>query len=122
MMNNTKKEPPKSKNMYDITTYSDRELLDILDLTNPSDRELEAKLIFLINKYKNMQNDSGDELVIFFEGIYNHFLETSDKDESIIEGMDDIGEQLTKDEYDKLIADQGTSEDILDILKTEDTN
>ena len=77
MMNNTKKEPPKSKNMYDITTYSDRELLYILDLTNPSDRELEAKLIFLINKYKNMQNDSGDELVIFFEGIYNHFFEVN---------------------------------------------
>ena len=69
-----------------------------------------------------MQNDSGDELVIFFEGIYNHFFETSDEDESIIEGMDDIGEQLTKDEYDELIADQGTSEDIIDILKTEDTN
>ena len=120
MMNNTKKEPTKSKNMYDITTYSDRELLDILDLTNPSDRELEAKLIFLINKYKNMQNDSGDELVIFFEGIYNHFFETSDEDESIIEGMDDIGEQLTKDEYDELIAQQNTSEDIMNELKSEE--
>ena len=119
-MNNTKKEPPKSKHMYDITTYSDRELLDILDLTNPSDRELEAKIIFLINKYKNIQNDSGDELVNFFEDIYNHFFETSDEDESIVEGMDDIGEQLTQEEYDKLIKQQDTSEDILNELKSEE--
>ena len=118
-MNNTKKEPPKSKNMYDVNSYSDRELLDILDLTNPSDRELEAKIIFLINKYKNMQNDSGDELVKFFEDIYNHFFETSD-DESIVEGMDDIGEKLEEDEYNELIEDQGTSEDILNKLKTDD--
>ena len=68
-MNNTKKDPPQTKNMYDVNSYTDRELLDILDLTNPSDRELEAKIIFLINKYKNMQNDSGDELTIFFENI-----------------------------------------------------
>ena len=42
----------KKQDMYDVTSYSDRELLDILDLSSPSDRELEAKIIFLINKYK----------------------------------------------------------------------
>jgi len=120
MMNNTKKEPPKSKNMYDVTSYSDRELLDVLDLTNPSDRELEAKIIFLINKYKNMQNDSGDELVIFFEDIYNHFFETSDEDESIVEGMGDIGDELTKDEYEEVMADQNTSKSIMNELKSDE--
>ena len=120
MMNNTKKDPPQNKNMYDVNSYTDRELLDILDLTNPSDRELEAKIIFLINKYKNMQNDSGDELKIFFEGIYSHFFEMSDDDESILEGMDEIGEQLTKDEYEEVMTQQNTSEDIINTLKTED--
>ena len=122
MMNNTKKDPPQNKNMYDVNSYTDRELLDILDLTNPSDRELEAKIIFFINKYKNMQNDSGDELTVFFEEIYSHFFETSDDDddESILEGMDEIGDQLTKDEYEEVMTQQNTSEDIINTLKTED--
>ena len=120
MMNNTKKDPPQNKNMYDVNSYTDRELLDILDLTNPSDRELEAKILFLINKYKNMQNDSGDELKSFFEEIYSHFFETSDDDESILEGMDEIGEQLTKDEYEEVMTQQNTSEDIINTLKSED--
>ena len=96
MMNTTKKEETQKKNMYEVKSYTDRELLDVLDLTNPTDRELEAKIIFLINKYRNVQNDSGDELAIFFEDIYSHFFETSDDDESIIEGIDesaDIEEQ-----------------------------
>ena len=46
-------------NMYDVSTYTDNELYNILDLDSPTDRELEAKIIFLINKYKNMQNASG---------------------------------------------------------------
>ena len=83
MMNTTKNEETQKKNMYEVKSYTDRELLDVLDLTNPTDRELEAKIIFLINKYRNIQNDSGDELAIFFEDIYSHFFETSDDDESI---------------------------------------
>lgn len=120
-MNSTKKESLKNKNMYDVNSYNDRELLDILDLTDPTDRELEAKIIFLINKYKNMQNDSGNELAIFFEDIYSHFFETSDN-ESILEGMDDVGEQLTNSEYNELIAQQNTSENILNELKSDESN
>ena len=96
MMNTTKKEETQKKNMYDVKSYTDRELLDVLDLTNPTDRELEAKIIFLINKYRNIQNDSGDELATFFEDIYSHFFETSDDEGSMIEGIDetvDIEEQ-----------------------------
>lgn len=100
-MNSNKDEiriKPNTK-MYDVSSYTDRELLDILDLTSPSDRELEAKIIFLINKYRNIQNDSGDELVQFFEEIYSHFFQTSDDNieedeeedgkEDIIEGIDE---------------------------------
>lgn len=119
-MNLNKKEYPQNKNMYDVNSYTDRELLDILDLTNPSDRELEAKIIFLINKYKNMQNSSGEELANFFENIYSHFFETSDTDESIVEGMDDVGEQLTKEEYDKLLDEQPTNNDIMNKLNADE--
>jgi len=82
-------------NMYDVSTYSDGELYDILDLSNPTDRELEAKIIFLYRKYKIMQNDSGEKLANFFYDIHNHFFENdyeSEKEEendseSNIEGM-----------------------------------
>ena len=62
-----------NENMYDVTTYTDAELFNILDLDAPTDRELEAKIIFLINKYKNMQNAAGDQLTEFFENIYRRF-------------------------------------------------
>jgi len=67
--------------IYDVSTYSDAELFDILDLSQPTDRELEAKIIFLYRKYKNMQNKSGDELAQFFLDIHNHFFENEKEEE-----------------------------------------
>jgi len=66
---------------YDVSTYSDEELYDILDLSNPTDRELEAKIIFLYRKYQNMQNSSGNQLAKFFNDIYNHFFENNEESE-----------------------------------------
>ena len=62
--------------MYDINKYTDQQLYDILDMNNPTDRELEAKIIHLINKYENMQNESGDQLALFFHRIYDRFFNT----------------------------------------------
>ena len=62
--------------LYDIHKYTDQQLYDILDMNSPTDRELEAKIIHLINKYENMQNASGDQLALFFQNIYNHFFNT----------------------------------------------
>ena len=75
---------------YNISNYSDTELYDILDLNNPSDRELEAKLIHMINKYGNMQNESGYKLAIFFQNIYTHFFEIEEdvEPEPIQEGFE----------------------------------
>ena len=69
------------KDTYDITKYSDNELFNILDVINPTDRELEARILFLVHKYENMQNKSGDELANFFRKIYAHFFEVSDDEE-----------------------------------------
>jgi hypothetical protein len=69
------------KDAYDITQYSDAELYNILDVINPTDRELEARILFLVHKYDNMQNKSGDELANFFRKIYAHFFEVSDDEE-----------------------------------------
>jgi len=62
--------------LYNINSYTDKELFDILDLNNPTDRELEAKIIALIYRYQNLQNASATKLANFFEDIYSHFFDT----------------------------------------------
>ena len=88
----------KKQDMYDVTSYSDRELLDILDLSSPSDRELEAKILFLINKYTNIQNESGDQLASFFSEIFNHFFQTSDDENSNASENDNMIEEFNDDD------------------------
>ena len=73
--------------IYDINGYTDPELYAILDLSNPTDRELEAKILHMIWKYENFGNSSGDRLVRFFNDIYTHFFESGEQ-ETIIEGME----------------------------------
>lgn len=68
-------------NIYDVKTYTDLELLEILDLSNPTDRELEAKIIHLIRKYDNMENPSADILSSFYRDIYSHFFEEEEEEE-----------------------------------------
>tara|TARA_B110000285_G_scaffold117662_1_gene133351 strand:+ start:5794 stop:9987 length:4194 start_codon:yes stop_codon:yes gene_type:complete len=70
--------------LYDIQGYSDNELYDILDLVNPSDRELEAKILMEIHKYENINTKSARKLAIFFDEIYNHFFES---EEDAVEGF-----------------------------------
>ena len=60
---------------YNVNNYTDTELYDLLDLVNPSDRVLEAKLIQMIHRYINIDNDSGRRLVSFFKQIYDRFFE-----------------------------------------------
>jgi hypothetical protein len=79
-MSNKRKE-----DIYDVSTYTDKELYDLLDLNNPSDRELEAKIIFMIKKYNNINNSSGERLAQFFTDIYNHFFETDEETEIEVE-------------------------------------
>jgi hypothetical protein len=71
--------------IYDVNKYTDDELFNILDLINPSDRELEAKIHHMIRKYKNMQTDAGDKLAWFFNAIYERFFEIVNEDESALD-------------------------------------
>ena len=75
--------------LYDIQGYTDNELYDILDLVNPSDRELEAKILMEIHKYENINTKSARKLAIFFDEIYNHFFETED---DVVEGFESDGD------------------------------
>lgn len=77
----------KKEDLYDISSYSETELYEILDLVNPTDRELEAKILMMIHKYEKMNNRAGKRLSNFFEAIYSHFFDEEDIDETNVEGL-----------------------------------
>jgi len=70
------------ENEYNVNEYTDEQIFQILDLNNPSDRELEAKILSMVRKYTIFGNDSGDKLSQFFIDIYNRFFENNEEDES----------------------------------------
>jgi hypothetical protein len=85
--------------MYDVNKYTDQELYSILDLCNPSDRELEAKIIQMINKYIIIQSEDGKKLANFFNNIYQRFFYQK---EDIINNLDEYkdNEETFQDEPD----------------------
>ena len=103
------------KDIYDVNSYTDKELFEILDLTSPTDRELEAKIVQQINKYKGIENEDSEILATFFDDIYKHFFETSDdEDENIIEGIDgEEGEEIID------LTNEPTNEDIMGNLASD---
>ena len=72
----------KKEQLYNIEAYTDEELYDILDVNNPTDRELEAKILFMIHKYEKMNPRSGKKLSTFFESVYDHFFDDEDGEET----------------------------------------
>jgi len=86
--------------MYQIHSYTDEELFGILDLRNPTDRELEARILFLIHKYENMQNKSGSELVDFFTKIYQRFFDVEVEVDEVAYEVDEVGYEV--DEVDEI--------------------
>ena len=74
-----------AENVYDISNYSEEELYNILDLTNPTDRELEAKIISMIDKYKNNASPDAEKLAAFFEDIYSRFFMSEEEVENQVE-------------------------------------
>jgi hypothetical protein len=89
-----------SKDLYKIKDYSDAELYEILDLNNPTDRELEAKILMMIHKYENLKAKSSKKLVKFFEDIYEHFFH--DSDEELYEDFTD--RKITEEQKEELDA------------------
>ena len=67
--------------IYDVSKYTDIELYNILDLNQPTDRELEAKIHFFINKYEKMQSTDGRKLYQFFNDIYAHLFDLPEEDQ-----------------------------------------
>jgi hypothetical protein len=78
------------KDIYDVDSYSENELYEILDLMNPSDRELEAKIHHMIWKYTNFNNESGNKLAVFFQNIYDRFFDGKDDEDDDDEGYENM--------------------------------
>ena len=85
--------------LYEIKNYSDTDLFRMLDLTNPTDRELEAKILMEIDKYDNIDESSAKMLKDFFDKVYKHFFEDGDG-ESLYEEEDVIQEGMEGKEGD----------------------
>lgn len=77
------------EDLYNIEKYKDEDLYDMLDMNNPSDRELEAKIVIMINKYSEIEGEDAKKLKKFFEQVYDHFFEEEDDDENRVIELDD---------------------------------
>ena len=73
------------KDEYDINNYTDQECFSMLDLDNPTDRELEMKILQFMDKYE----DKSKRLYKFFESMYDRFfLDDDDVDKDVVEGFE----------------------------------
>jgi len=99
-MNNDKED-----GLYNIEKYSEEELYQMLDLNNPTDRELEAKLLLTIEKYDELDENDAKHIKAFFQDAYSYFFENDEKeddDENVIEGMQEMNKNATEEEKDQL--------------------
>jgi hypothetical protein len=92
--------PPKpienKLNELDVSKYTDRELLNILSLTSPTDRELEARIIQMIHKYNSAAGATAEKYQKFFKDVYDRFfdVESDDEEEEEEEEDDDTPEHV----------------------------
>jgi hypothetical protein len=68
---------------YDIHSYTDQECFELLNLNNPSDRELEMKILQFMDKYE----EKSKRLYHFFESMYDRFFLESES-EDVVEGFE----------------------------------
>jgi hypothetical protein len=86
------------EDLYNIEKYNEDELFQMLDLNNPTDRELEAKLLFTIEKYSELDEPEAKQIHTFFEDAYKYFFENDEEinntnTDTLIEGMEAVNSQ-----------------------------
>lgn len=65
--------------MYDINNYTNEEMYDILNLIRPTDNELEARIIQMIQKHMYSTDPTGKKLFDFFKEMYEHFFDSGEE-------------------------------------------
>lgn len=74
--------------IYNVEKYTESELFNILDINNPTDRELESSILKNVNLYEadRRENPKSAHLYRFFNNMYKRFFDVdsdeSDEDES----------------------------------------
>ena len=81
--------------VYNVDSYSDTDLFKILDLVDPTDRELEAKILYYIRKYKETLSADSIKLAQFFKDIYSRFFTESTETTEGFEGFTPKQETFT---------------------------
>lgn len=70
------------RDFFDVNEFTDDQLYKILDLdASSSDRELEAKIIMMIDKYRNMDTKDAVSMQKLFEDIFERFFEVDAEEE-----------------------------------------
>ena len=78
--------------MYSINNYTEKECFKILGLdvdVDPTDDELEKSIKTQKNKYVQISNERGKNLLTFFNDMYNRFFEPEEQHQSDDEESDD---------------------------------
>ena len=78
--------------IWDVKQYSDEELFNILDINNPTDRELEAAILSQTEKYNKQNNPISIRFLKFYNDMYDHFFDSDDDD--LIEPFDYTPEDI----------------------------
>jgi hypothetical protein len=61
---------------YIVEDYTNDELYKLLDVSHPSDRELEAKILNMMSRYEK----SNTQMYNFFVDVYQHFFEEENQE------------------------------------------
>ena len=77
--------------IYNVNQYSENELFNILDINNPTDNELEAKILSQIEHHEKDDTELSKQLLKFYNDMYDRFFGEEDeepieyiRDESIV--------------------------------------
>lgn len=78
--------------IYNVENYTDRDLFQLLDINNPTDRELEISILKNMRQYEKdrEENPKSSKLWNFFNNVYKRFFDVDDEssdEESGIEGF-----------------------------------
>jgi hypothetical protein len=89
-------------NVYDVSKYEDPELYNLINVSpSATDSEKEAKLIQLLQLYKNVKTDQGIKMFTFYSDIYTHFFhhtpatpaDSADPDTLLFQNQTNINKQ-----------------------------
>jgi hypothetical protein len=95
--------------ILDVNSFTEDDLMSIMGLSSPSDRELEAKIIFYIEKYRNIPDEESRKLAFFFENVYARFF--GEEEEEVVgdEELGDVVEGFTTTMPDSTAATAATT-------------